>query len=688
MFESPGQDAATPATGSAGSAGCVIFLIDETPDMNARVGAGKKSKADSIATAVNSLLNQLSDANLDVAVAGYRGNGRGGVDVGCRWGGSLTGCTFVHTSQLADSPVTVEERMRKVPAPGGIGVARKEPIKFPVWYVPALGGPASSAPGYQYCQSLLTAWLTTPGITPKQPLLISLLGELPDGESLQPGLGGIYQLQCVGGQPLVFHAHLKSTPQVPPILYPATNGHLPPGAIQEIFQWSGYLPEPLAQSLQQFNISVIPGARGMIYNAAMVDLIRFLSMVKAFPAYQPTLPMAPGGEAGVQMESSATVPQFGAPGQETPQATGQAPDQPATQTPAWSTQVPAQPATQVPNPSAALTVDQSAALTSAEPLIQPVIPNTPVPQTTEQPTAPAGQNPLTLVDQNPITPVDQDTIKPRPVVAPVVEQTPQTPATPAGTVALVVLVMDRSVDNPADEDQANVWSRLQGHANDLLGQIAKHGGGKLETAIVLCGADPTGQSDVQTTFAGPLAGTTFAGDAELADGAIRIDQVKEMISNGIGGLIEFNRKKPIYVDLPPTGPAAMSPAYQAAAALVADWGGRHPGSTVPPVILYLGRGIADTNELRQAVPNARLYHLVVTAVPHRSLAYPNQPTGIDDPTLQQLWQLSSPLLGAEALAAGKPIVKPDSRGMVVNGKFDLLLDGILACMPSEPDSSP
>lgn len=77
-----------------------------------------------------------------------------------------------------------------------------------------------------------------------------------------------------------------------------------------------------------------------------------------------------------------------------------------------------------------------------------------------------------------------------------------------------------------------------------------------------------------------------------------------------------------------------------------------------------------------------LYHLAVTPSPHRSLAYPGRPDGIEDPVLLKLWELSSPLLGAGTLAAERPAVTPDARGIVINGKFDLLLDGLLAAMPS------
>ncbi len=96
--------------------GRVVFLIDETEALREHIAGGTKNKAESIATALNSLLNQLvSVPDLEVAVAGYRGEGNG-ANVGCRWDGPLAGRRFVPTSALADAPLAVETRVRRVPA--------------------------------------------------------------------------------------------------------------------------------------------------------------------------------------------------------------------------------------------------------------------------------------------------------------------------------------------------------------------------------------------------------------------------------------------------------------------------------------------------------------------------------------------------------------------------------------------
>jgi len=564
-----------PTNESTGeSAGCVVFLIDESTAMDARVADGTKSKAQCIATAVNSLLNQLTTGPpLDMAIVGYRGDGHGGADVGCRWGGPLADGMFVSSGQLAGAPAAVENRVRKIPGPGGVGVAGQQTVEFPIWYVPALADPVPPTAGYEFCQGLLSAQRSVT----KPPLVISFVRELSPEDAFAGAVAGVHGMQSAYGPPLVFHAHLSSSGRVPPTLYPSADAHLPPGSIGEIFAGSSCLPEPFAVALRDVGVNVNPAARGMICNAKMVDLIRLLSLVKVYAAYRPP--------AVVTQEVAL------APGEHTRGSCAE---------------------------------------------VQPVA---------------------------------------------------EVPAKPqAAEGGLVVLLADRSVADLGDQKCRQVWTRLQDHANELLGQIAKRGKGCIETAVVTYGATADGQPDVQNGFAGPLAGRTFVADGDLDDGALRVEESTEQVSNGIGGLIAMTRKRAIFVDLEPTAATTVGPALDAVAGLLSDWRGQCPVDAAPAIVLHLTRGCPDPDAYLQAVAQLHqsatanggvlLYHLVVTDAPHRSLAYPGQPTGIEDPGLACLWQSSSPLAGAEWLAVDRRTVATDSRGIVINGKFDLLLDGI------------
>jgi hypothetical protein len=91
--------------------------------------------------------------------------------------------------------------------------------------------------------------------------------------------------------------------------------------------------------------------------------------------------------------------------------------------------------------------------------------------------------------------------------------------------------------------------------------------------------------------------------------------------------------------------------------------------------LETAAGVLSQIQTRDGGP--RLFHLVATEKPHPSVSYPETDEGLQTPEMKKLWELSSPLLAIEQLSASQPIlVKPHSRGMVVNGKFDLLVKGI------------
>jgi hypothetical protein len=57
--------------------------------------------------------------------------------------------------------------------------------------------------------------------------------------------------------------------------------------VREVFAVSSVLPEPLSAALKGGRMPINVGARGMVYNARMVDLIRFLSLVRTYAAAKP-----------------------------------------------------------------------------------------------------------------------------------------------------------------------------------------------------------------------------------------------------------------------------------------------------------------------------------------------------------------------------------------------------------------
>lgn len=566
--------------------GCVVLLIDESAGMGAVMREltteGKvstKSNADRVATAVNALLKQLaSGSSFPLAIVGYQADASGQVNVGPRWAGALAGREFVPTGELAAAPLRTETRTRKIPT-GTFGPPREESVEFPVWYEPKLGSKAPQIAAYSFCRELLGRWAADAGDEPGMPLIIHISAGASGDGNPQVAVGKLMELTTPGGHPLLLQAHLAASANVVTSAYPSNYMYLTVGSARDLFRRASVLPPHLVEALQAARVSINPGARGLIYNAKMSDLIPLLGLVKAhtrdWPSVAPALVAGSGG------------------------ATAAAP------------------------------AAESAAAPAA--------------------TAPAAA------------------------------------AAGGESSALMVLVLDRSVADPFSGSLQNPVARLQEHANDLLKQISKCPAA-IDTATVSYGLGSSGEVEVRDTFEGPLAGKRIVPAAELADGAIRVEEVEEQVSNGIGGLITLNRKKPIYFDLEPTAGAPPVTAFEKVAELAGEWCRQHPQARLAPIILHLTRGHIEPGDVDwaagalsrvdTAAGPVTLYHLIVTEEPHKSLAYPANADELQEPALKKLWEATSLLLGREQLAADKPTITADSRGMVVNGKFDLLLEGV------------
>jgi hypothetical protein len=600
--------------------GCVVFLIDESAAMAASFPRSTKSMAESVATALNALLAQLANGpDFLVGLAGYRTDSAGNPQVGSRWGGALAGRDLVSTLELAGSPLKVETRTRRLEG-------REEAINFSVWYDPTLGTKAPQAAAYEYGYQLLAQWLEDAGPSPGLPLLTNVAaGPSSDGDASK-AVAKIQGLSVSSGHPLVFHAHLNAAEAVPPTLYPSNRAYVPLGLTRDLFERSSPLPSPLLAYLKEAKLTLNAGARGMIYNAKLADLIRFFSLVRAYTQNWPSRPAAPLAQA-------AAAP--------------------------------------APTPSIALPSPADMALAS----------------TVVEATTAGAMASATLLELDEAAP-PLAVAAPEPVVV-AVERTTNDSKVPDSK-GLVVLIIDRSIEDPASPQPQNAYARLQERANELLGEIAKAGQGALEAAILSYGAAPNGETEIRSTFEGPLGGRTFVRDSELAEGALHVNEVQEEVPNGIGGTVNVKRRKLIYLDLEPTGSARPLPAFNALQGLLTDWSRQHPEATVPPIVLHLTRGRLEPAEMEEsarlvqqcssAAGPALLYHLLLSESPHPSVAYPAKDDDLRDDAFRKLWELSSLLARREQLAEKRPSLAEQSRGFVINGKFDLLTAELSAAL--------
>lgn len=76
---------------------------------------------------------------------------------------------------------------------------------------------------------------------------------------------------------LFFNLHLSSRPGVP-ILYPQSEAGLPDEFAHQLFQMSSMLPPHIREAAASGGYAVGPQSRGFVFNADIVEVIKFLDL--------------------------------------------------------------------------------------------------------------------------------------------------------------------------------------------------------------------------------------------------------------------------------------------------------------------------------------------------------------------------------------------------------------------------
>jgi len=259
---------------------CLLFLIDQSGSMADPFGGeAGRSKAQRLADAINRLLyeliirctkNQSEGARnyYDVGVIGY------GPGMGPALGGRLQNQPLVKISDLADNPLRVDERRRKVE--DGTGGLVEEKVLFPIWFDPVTqnGTPMCAALGY--AQTILEPWVQSyPQSFP--PTVINITdGEATDGDP-RPAAAALRRLATQDGDVLLYNLHLSSHAGTP-ILYPETPTGLPDEFARQLFEMSSVLPGDIEQAAQKEGYTVGVLSRGFVFGADIVEVIKFLNI--------------------------------------------------------------------------------------------------------------------------------------------------------------------------------------------------------------------------------------------------------------------------------------------------------------------------------------------------------------------------------------------------------------------------
>jgi hypothetical protein len=257
---------------------CFVFLVDQSSSMlEPFAGQEDKHKSEGVADAINRLIQNLilkcakSEGINDyfhVGVIGYGGR------VESALGGGLAGQTLVPISAIANNPLRIEQRKRKVD--DGAGGILEQEFKFPLWVEPKAAGRTSMCEALRMAKQYVEEFLGRyPDCYP--PLIINITdGMATDGDPF-PVAREVQQLASSDGNVLLFNAHVSAKPSLA-IEFPSADGGLPDNFAKLLFRMSSKLPPRLFEAARAEKFPVQSEARGFVFNAGLVSVIHFLDI--------------------------------------------------------------------------------------------------------------------------------------------------------------------------------------------------------------------------------------------------------------------------------------------------------------------------------------------------------------------------------------------------------------------------
>lgn len=252
---------------------CFLFVIDQSGSMADKYVSIDKPKSEALADVINRMLQQLvikcakSEGVRDyyyVGVIGYGANG-----VGPAFGGSLSGKNLVPISEIANNPVRIEERTKRVS--DGAGGLVDTNVKFPIWFDPVANGGTPMTEAFRKANTIIADWLNShPNCFP--PVVIHITdGESTDGDPTEE-MNKLTRQASNDGNVILFNLHTNAR-SVNPISFPGPEIQLPDQYSEMLFNGASLLPSFMRNvAVQEFGLNLSDGAKAFVLNGD-IDLI-------------------------------------------------------------------------------------------------------------------------------------------------------------------------------------------------------------------------------------------------------------------------------------------------------------------------------------------------------------------------------------------------------------------------------
>lgn len=261
-----------------------IFLLDQSYSMDDPLANSSNRKADELALAMNAWLYEMVEAcaqsegfkdYFDVAVIGYCSDDEGNPVIEPALIGALGGRELVSISDIAANIARMDQ-IDKVDVDEETGEMHVTPTERPIWIDPKTQGATPICSAIVKACEIIDGWIPNHS-TSFPPIVINITdGESSEGDPL-PYAETLKQRRTDDGEVLFFNCCLSSTPS-DKFMFRGNGEIMPDQFARTLFQMSSILPEPMVKLARARKQELEPNARGMAYNADMVDLINFLDM--------------------------------------------------------------------------------------------------------------------------------------------------------------------------------------------------------------------------------------------------------------------------------------------------------------------------------------------------------------------------------------------------------------------------
>jgi hypothetical protein len=255
----------------------IVIVMDQSASMNHRLKSGQ-SKAAFLADVLNKTLYTLittcskADGVRDyfhVGVVAY-----GGEDARNGFQGALDGNALQAVSRLAEAPLRVETRAKKIAGPNG--EVAEQSVRFPIWFEPRSQGKTAMCAGLNAAIGILEQWRDAhPSAYP--PTVLHVTDGHPSDGNPEPIADRLKSLATDDGACLLFNLHVDAG-DGEPLIFPNDERVIQDRFGKSLFRMSSLLPPHALEAAAAKGYDVRPGARGFVFNAGIEAIADFFDI--------------------------------------------------------------------------------------------------------------------------------------------------------------------------------------------------------------------------------------------------------------------------------------------------------------------------------------------------------------------------------------------------------------------------